>query len=71
MEKKKSGFSGVITIIFAVVVLIRIVMIMGRNSSNSAHQTWDNTYLIWSIILFVFLIGSFFWSRMKKDSGEE
>jgi Na+/melibiose symporter-like transporter len=67
MEKKNSGMSTVLTGLLVIVIIVRIVMIMGRKSSNSAHQTWDNTYLIWSVFFLCAIIGSFFWSRRKKE----
>jgi NADH:ubiquinone oxidoreductase subunit 6 (subunit J) len=66
MAKEKSGMSGVLTFILAIVVFARIVMIMGRNNQgNSRLENWDNTYLIWSIFFLFAIVGSYFWSNRK------
>lgn len=71
MANEKKGISGVFTGVLAVVLIIRIIMIMGRDSSSSTHTNWNNTYLLWSIFFLVVIVGSYFWNKNKKDSVKE
>ncbi len=66
MEKKKSGLSGVLTVIIIIVVMVRIGMIMSRSSSNSTLRSWDNTYLLWSVFVLVAVVGSYLWNKKKS-----
>lgn len=71
MSEKKSGLSGFLTVILVIVIGARIVMIMGRDSPNSAHSNWNSTYLIWSVFLLIFIIGAYFWNQNKKKKEED
>ena len=56
MANEKKGISGVFTGVLVVVLIIRIIMIMGRDSSSSTHTNWNNTYLLWSIFFLVVIV---------------
>ena len=70
MSEKKSGLSDIVTVILAIVIIVRIAMIMGRQGS-SANPNWDNNYLIWSIFVLVFIIGFYFWNANKSSNDSE
>lgn len=68
---KNSGISGIFTVIIVIVLIARIAMISNRKSGGSANPGWDNTFLIWSIIFLVAIIGSYFYNASKKKNDQE
>ena len=71
MEKKKSGLSGIFTAIIVLVLIARIAMIMSRNSSNGTHQSWNSTYLLWSVFVLVAVVGSYLWNKNKNEEDDK
>lgn len=69
-KKKRKGLSGRLTIILAIILVVRIAMLIVRKSSErSDSSSWDSTYIVWSILLLVAIVGAYFWNN-RKSEGE-
>jgi len=66
MEKKKSGLSGIFTVVIVIFLAVRIAMIAGRSNT-----TWNSGFLIWSVFLLFAVIGGYFWNKRKKQKEGE